>query len=331
MKTVSLHEVEKLATDLAGEITRNVSTPEIAYPRILLIPIPRGGVPVAWALAAAVGKFNFPVRVGAWPDASDPGASGDERVIIVDDILVTGASLTKAVGQHWVHGAAVLFAKEGNWQPGRYLSSGATLYVGENVDSTTWVQFPWEVNDTDGGRPEDAVRRLIEFLGDDPSRPGVVDTPKRVLRFLDELRTVRENEHNLTTFTSLVNDLVVIRDIPLFSLCEHHMLPYFGRAHVGYLPGGKILGLSKVARIVGKRAAGLTVQEELSAAIADDVKRASGSEDVAVVTQAVHTCMVMRGARAVGSETIASAMTGSFRTDQMLRSEFMSFIGAGRA
>ncbi len=324
MRKVNCYDVEKIALELAGMIAKGVSKPGNAYPKILLVPVPRGGVPVAWAISAGLAKLQFSARVADFP------ALVDEFAIVVDDILVTGASLTKVVGgRPHVHGAAVLMAKGSSWNTG--LPSPSTLYVGENVDSDVWVQFPWEVNDEDEGKPEDAVIRLIEYLGDDPNREGVKDTPRRVLHFLDEMRAARKDETNLTTFKSQVNDLVVIRDIPLFSLCEHHMLPYFGKAHIGYLPGGKVLGLSKVARIASKRAAGLTMQEELSAAIADDVKQASESEDVAVVTQAVHTCMVMRGVRAVGSETIASAMTGSFRTDQMLRSEFMSFIGAGRA
>ena len=172
---------------------------------------------------------------------------------------------------------------------------------------------------------EEAVRVLIRYLGDDPTRPGLVETPARVLRMFDEIREAGKVDNVLTTFeSSTAKDLVIVRNIPLYSLCEHHMMPYYGDASVAYIPEGQVLGLSKIARLVDKHASGLTIQEELSSVIAHSVQEAAKCKSVAVVTRATHMCMVMRGVKAHNSSTVASAMLGEFRNNPTLRMEFMS-------
>ena len=184
--------------------------------------------------------------------------------------------------------------------------------------------------DSDAGRPEDAVARLIEYIGDNPLRGAVQETPKRVLDYYDELRTQAADPVRVTTFPTDNEDLIVIRDIPVFGLCEHHMLPYYGVAHVGYIPHGQVIGMSKVPRLIAKMAAGLTIQERLTGDVAKVIQDATGSTNVGVVISAVHTCMVMRGAKAVGSETVTSAMHGLFRESVALRAEFLALADRRR-
>lgn len=185
----------------------------------------------------------------------------------------------------------------------------------------TWEQIP----------PAEAVRCLIAYAGYDPTEEQFADTPRRVLALYAELRERRESEVYLTLFESKYDDLMVVRGIPMFSLCAHHLLPFFGEAHVGYVPNGKkILGLSKAARIVQQRSAGLCVQEELARQIASDVSEGTGTENVAVILKAVHTCMLVRGPKAYGADTVTSAMLGAFRNSDRLRSEFLSMVGGAQ-
>lgn len=173
-----------------------------------------------------------------------------------------------------------------------------------------------------------AVRCLLRFLGRDPDDEHVKDTPRRVLALYRELLDQGQVEINGTTFASEADDLVVVKDIPLHSLCEHHMLPYSGVAHIGYIPNGRVLGLSKFARTVAKVASGLTVQETVTRNIALAISDMAPSEDVAVITEASHSCMILRGAKAFGTSTSASSMLGVFRTDVALRAEFLNLIRA---
>lgn len=169
-----------------------------------------------------------------------------------------------------------------------------------------------------------AVRTLILYLGDDPTRDGLVETPRRFLAFLDELKEFTQEDVSLTAFESVCDDLVIEHDIAFSSLCEHHMLPYFGRAQVGYLPTGKVIGASKIARIVYKFAAGLTIQEHLTHDVAHHLQTAAGLASVAVTTKAQHMCMEMRGVYAHGASLSYSAMLGEFRTSPVLRAEFLA-------
>ncbi len=171
-----------------------------------------------------------------------------------------------------------------------------------------------------------AVRTLIEYMGYDPERKDLEATPRRYVAFLDEVKCNACEDISMTTFEEVYEDLVVVRNVPLFSLCCHHILPYIGRAHVGYIPKDTLLGLSKVARIVKKLSSGLTTQEALTRAIALEVQHETERNDVAVITEAMHTCMVMRGACAIGSETKVSSMLGAFRSDPDLRREFLGML-----
>ena len=177
---------------------------------------------------------------------------------------------------------------------------------------------------------QDNIRELLAQLGEDPSREGLRDTPRRVekaLRFLtggyaaDVDRIV-----NNALFTVDYNEMVIVKDIDFYSLCEHHMLPFFGKCHVAYIPNGKVIGLSKIPRIVDIFARRLQVQERLTNQIAATIDEKVQPLGVAVVTEAAHLCMSMRGVEKQNSVATASAMLGAFRNDARTRSEFLELI-----
>ncbi|ANT65186.1 GTP cyclohydrolase 1 [Prosthecochloris sp. CIB 2401] len=175
-----------------------------------------------------------------------------------------------------------------------------------------------------------AVTTLLEGLGEDPYREGLVKTPERVaksLRFLT--KGYRQNPEELlrkAVFTESYDEMVLVKDIELFSMCEHHMLPFFGKAHVAYIPDGKIVGLSKIARVVEVYARRLQVQERLTQQIRDAIVDVLNPKGVGVVIEAKHMCMVMRGVEKQNSTTTTSAMSGEFLSSESTRSEFLRLI-----
>ena len=181
---------------------------------------------------------------------------------------------------------------------------------------------------------ERAVRDILEAIGEDPDREGLKETPKRVANMYEEiLGGINQSpEEHLKIFNEPGNDeMVIVRDIPLYSVCEHHMLPFVGKAHIAYIPNeGRIIGLSKLARIVSVYAKRLQVQERLTAEVADFLYIKLGAKSVAVIIEAEHLCMTMRGARAAGAKTETSALRGYVRNDAKLRAEVMSLLTGGR-
>jgi GTP cyclohydrolase I len=177
---------------------------------------------------------------------------------------------------------------------------------------------------------ERAVADLLAALGQDPGDEHTVDTPRRVAAAYAEFLTPRS--FNLTTFRNDegYDELVLARDIPFHSLCEHHLLPFQGVAHVGYLPGDRILGLSKLARVVELFARDLQVQERLTKQVADWIQQHLDPKGVGVVLEAEHLCMALRGVRASGSRTVTSALHGLLREDSRSRSEFFALAGVGK-
>jgi len=178
---------------------------------------------------------------------------------------------------------------------------------------------------------QELVYQLLEQLGEDPEREGLKDTPKRVskaLRFLTGgNRITVEEVLNEALFTVKYDEMVIVRNIELYSMCEHHMLPFFGKCHVGYLPSDQVIGLSKIPRIVDMFARRLQVQERLTQQIADTIREAIKPRGVAVVIEAQHLCMMMRGIEKQNSKMVTSAMIGAFRNDSRSRSEFLSLVG----
>ncbi len=196
-----------------------------------------------------------------------------------------------------------------------------------NVDLSLKTDYDAPVSDAE---MQQAVRTLLRGMGEDPDREGLQDTPKRVVK---ALKFLTQGYHqsldellNGAIFHENANEMVLVRDIDIFSSCEHHILPIIGRAHVAYIPNGRVIGLSKLARICEMYARRLQVQERLTSQIADAIQGLLQPQGVAVVIEATHMCMVMRGVEKPGSWTVTSAMRGVFADDARTRQEFMGLI-----
>ncbi len=198
----------------------------------------------------------------------------------------------------------------------------ANGHYANNLDSV-----PGEIYDPEF---ENLIRQVLVRLGDNPERDGLRRTPQRVAKAMDFLtsghRMTVDDVIQNAIFEDDCEEMVIVKDIEFYSLCEHHLLPFFGRVHVGYLPNGKIIGLSKVARIIDVFARRFQVQERLTGQIADALMKALGCKGVGVVMEASHFCMMMRGVQKQNSMTITSAMEGTFRSDARTRAEFMDLI-----
>ena len=182
----------------------------------------------------------------------------------------------------------------------------------------------------DGPRIEAAVHEILEAVGEDPDREGLRDTPARVARMYEELFSGlwRDAGEDLKkAFVQKYDEIVLIKDIPFESMCEHHLLPFLGHAHVAYLPNGRVVGLSKLARVVETLSRRPQVQERLTEQVADLLMTQLDAKGVAVVLEATHTCMTIRGVRKPGAVCVTSAMKGLFRTNLSTRAEVMSLIG----
>lgn len=178
---------------------------------------------------------------------------------------------------------------------------------------------------------EKITRNLIETIGEDPNREGLLKTPKRVAKsweyFSEGYRADLDDIINEAVFHEDCSEMVVVRDIEFFSMCEHHMIPFFGRAHVGYLPNGKVIGLSKIPRIIDMFSRRLQLQERLTSQVANTLEEVLKPIGVAVVMEGRHLCMQMRGVEKQNSYASTSAMLGQFRKSAETRAEFLSIIG----
>jgi GTP cyclohydrolase I len=177
---------------------------------------------------------------------------------------------------------------------------------------------------------EELVREMIVRLGEDPEREGLVRTPERVHRAYEHLmKGYKEDAEAMlkkALFTVTYDQMVIVKDVEMFSLCEHHMLPFFGKVHVAYIPNGKVIGLSKIPRLVDIFSRRLQIQERLTTQIAETIQKAIEPQGVGVVIEARHLCMMMRGVEKQHSAAVTSSMLGCFRDEQETRTEFLSLI-----
>ncbi len=189
------------------------------------------------------------------------------------------------------------------------------------------------ITPVDRQRAESAVRELLLALGEDPDREGLVETPRRVVAAFEETLGGRDVDIPALLavgFEEGHDEMVILRDVPFFSTCEHHLFPFHGVAHVGYVPNGRVVGLSKLARLVDAVARRPQLQERLTAQIADMLMQALQPQGAGVAVEAEHLCLQMRGIKKPGSRMLTSAMRGSFREQEETRAEFLSLVGTQR-
>ena len=273
--------------------------------------IPRGGIPATYALVSVSPSSAFIVR-------DDPKRAD----FLIDDLADSGATRARWAAEIGVP-VGVLFTKRL-----QDAADGYALYGGA-LAGDEWVVFPWEAGDTVGA--DDIVIRLLQFIGEDPERPGLIETPKRVVKAWQEWfgGYKIEPKEVLKTFADgaeKVDEMVVVRDIPVYSHCEHHLAPFFGVAHVAYIPNGSIVGLSKLPRLVDIFARRLQVQERLTNQIADALNTELSPKGVGVVIECRHLCMESRGVRKAGATTVTSAMRGVMFDIPAARAELLSLV-----
>jgi GTP cyclohydrolase I len=289
MHKISYQELEMLARNAAGKLER------LAHARGLtllkMLPVPRGGIPAALAVQQFLSIPSTLVY------------NVFEAHVVFDDLIDTGATMErfKDVPFH-----ALIDKRE--------------AYIGQ------WIVWPWE--DSAEGSIEDNVRRILQFVGEDPDRGGLHETPKRVAKAWqfwckgynekpeDILKTFEDGAEGC-------NEMVMVKDIPFYTHCEHHLAPFFGTATIAYIPNGKIVGLSKLNRVLDCFARRLQVQERLTTQVAESLMEHLDPIGVGVIVKARHMCMESRGVCQQGHHTVTSALRGAFKDDPTVRAEFL--------
>jgi|WetSurMetagenome_2_1015567.scaffolds.fasta_scaffold105375_5 GTP cyclohydrolase IA len=285
-KTVVLtnEEIFERSVSLMQRIRSQVPREE----QIRIYGVPRGGLPVAYALTHFPNVF-----------VADKMA---EANVIVDDIVATGKTRAK-------------FSKVG-------LPFFALI---EYPDAGVWYVFPWEGSTL--GSADDIPTRFLEFIGEDPKRDGLKDSPARVVRSWGDLyRGYSEPFPNIAVFDNeeKYDEMVTLRNIEFYSTCEHHFLPFFGKVHISYIPGPKVVGISKLARIVDFFARRLQIQERLTKQIANALQDALNPAGIGVMVQGQHMCMLARGVKQSESYMVTTALNGIVKEDPKARAEFLN-------
>lgn len=281
-----------------AEMAREMKQRRIENP-IRLYAVPRGGIPVAYLLLR-----YLPMNACLVDHPKHANC-------IIDDIVDSGRTRARYEQYSIPFLDLVSFLDLGLRQPGQ------------------WVVFPWEMSDDEDRSAEDIVLRLLQYIGEDPVREGLQDTPKRVLKAWKEWTSGYEKtpEQILKSFEDGSEDydeMVVVRDLPFYSTCEHHLAPFFGSATIAYIPNKRIVGLSKLGRLLNMYSRRLQVQERLTTQIADALQTCLEPRGVGVVIRARHLCMESRGICCQGHHTITSALRGVFREDSDARREFLA-------
>lgn len=313
MKTAVSHtQVDMAVFTLAQSIKRHLGAGGLR-----LYPIPRGGVPVAYMLMARLGILGINACLVDTPEEAD---------VLVDDIVDSGRTAMR-----WPRiPFATAFCKQAAEGNDLLVNRPAPIFVGKVTTDDTWLAFPWET--VEEGNGEDIVVRMLQRIGENPSREGLRETPARVIKAWDEMfdgyRTdIASLFKTFCDGAERVDEMIIVKDIPVESHCEHHLAPFTGKAHIGYIPGAKgIVGLSKLARVVRAFSHRLQVQERLTNQIADAICEYLDPVGVGVIVEAEHTCMCRRGVRVQGTATITSAMRGAMKNIGLARQEFLTLV-----
>jgi len=294
MRHLTLADVDQLAQSVAQRIRADQIMP---FTSCNLFGVPRGGIPAAYAVAHHLGPGCRVV---------DDAATAS---FIIDDIIDSGRT-------------------RDFWLDTSFNTERPFYALVEKQPGDPWVSFPWERSDRDGSA-EDIPVRLLEFVGEDPRREGLLETPARFLKAW-QFWTSGYSQDPREIFKVFedggegYDQMIVQRDIPVWSHCEHHCAPFFGVAHIGYIPQGRIVGLSKLSRLVDVFARRLQVQERLTTQIATTLFEELTPVGVGVVLKCRHLCMESRGVRTAGTSTTTSALLGDMRDDPRTREEFLS-------
>jgi GTP cyclohydrolase I len=270
----------------------------------IIYPVPKNGLFVAIELSL---KLNIAIE----NEYDSILNYGKEDVLIVDDLIDSGKTLEKYPG----YDKAVLYVKNEKHTEVNYFA----------FSLNKWIVFPWEEEKD----IEDIIIRQLEYIGENPNREGLKDTPKRVIKSWEELYAGynQKSKDIIKVFKDGVCDqLVLLKDIEFYSTCEHHLLPFFGKIHVGYIPDGKVIGVSKLARLVEIYSRRLQIQERLVQQIADDLEKFLNPLGVMIVCEAQHFCMTSRGVEKQHSKMITSDIKGVFKNKIEARQEFLNLI-----
>jgi len=286
------NDIRSRAETIAREIRHSHAEP------ISIYGIPRGGIFAALAIQEAARCYPGP-RISLV-------STRDEANVYIDDLVDSG----KTKDQHADKPFYALLNKQK-----------------EDLDGV-WIEFPWETMANETG-PTDAVTRLLQYIGDDPEREGLLKTPERVIRSYGQLfgGYQQRPEEVLTVFEEdSCDEMVVLKDVEFFSTCEHHMLPFYGKVHIAYVPDGRIVGVSKLARVLEIYSRRLQVQERLTQQVADAIMVGLKPLGAACVIEAKHLCMVARGVQKQNSVMVTSSLKGVFLDKPEVRAEFLGLV-----
>lgn len=301
MKYITNNEIQQKAKELAHTITH--CTPLDVT--VALYGVPRGGIPAAYAVQAQLAKINI---------SSYLTEVAEEADFIIDDLIDSGSTRERYSEEYNVPFLA-LFNKQ------------------EQKDYREWLVFPWE--NTDEGAAEDIPVRLIQYIGENVARGGLKETPRRFLKAWDHYTSgyKEDPEKILKVFedgAENYDEMVMIRNCEVYSQCEHHLAPFFGVAHIAYIPDKKILGLSKIHRLVDVFSRRLQVQERLTSQIADALQKNLNPIGVGVVLECRHMCVESRGVAQRGTITTTSILKGALKNKESTRAEFFSLINSNK-
>lgn len=292
--TLDIQTMSNMAKELAKKIKASKKKYRAVY------SVPRGGYLLGTLLAA---ELKLPIELNKNAITKD--------MLIVDDLVDSG----KTLSQFPNNDKAVLYVKNGK-------KKCVTYYLHE---TNAWIKFPDEKDD----EVQEHIERIMQYIGEDTSREGLLETPKRVQKAYDEIFSgYKQNPKDLMkTFSQgTCEEMVILKNCEFYSTCEHHMFPFFGHISIGYLPNKKVIGISKLARLVDLYAKRMQIQERMTTQIADTIMKELDARGVYVVCEGVHFCMRSRGVKKQDASMITSAVRGTFKKDAKARQEFLALI-----